>query len=277
MRDEQIFGELRSMLHRPPSREVWRELCLLAYLLEGDVFEERMLPYMLGAMERWPDELREAPRRWLYDLIRRQRHPFPQLRLVRHLRFEEFSTIREFGAAGAVARSQDLSHITHLSFETCWLRGLQPVRTLVEMPACAGLRALVVDNDGSGIYGLVPFLDEHPFEELRELGLRGLELRDGDLEALASAPWFDEIESLDLGGNPAPTGPSLSGDELNDEDLRRGRVLTRGRAAVYVAGSRGALRRVRFDTEWIEGEEFEQRTERAVRQWGELSSVSELR
>jgi hypothetical protein len=63
-----LFGELRSILQRPPSEEVWRELCDNVNKWPYVDVEHVILPYASGLLDAWPDRLREAPRTWLDDL-----------------------------------------------------------------------------------------------------------------------------------------------------------------------------------------------------------------
>lgn len=70
---EQLYGELRSVLHGPQSVETWSDLChLLMYLHDSDMFDVNMCHYVSMLLEQWPNMLRVAPESWLdasHDLL----------------------------------------------------------------------------------------------------------------------------------------------------------------------------------------------------------------
>ena len=63
------FGELRSILHEPPSASAWNRLCAIleVHAQHPERMSQRVLPYALQGLKRWPDALRVCPRRWLED------------------------------------------------------------------------------------------------------------------------------------------------------------------------------------------------------------------
>ena len=85
--DAQLFGELRSLLQRPPSEANWLELCELlerAWLDHPEELEHTLLPYTAQALSRWPDALRKMPGNWQHYLTSQNTYP-PSL-LLRTIR-----------------------------------------------------------------------------------------------------------------------------------------------------------------------------------------------
>ncbi len=79
--DPPEFGEIRSLLHQPPSEEAWGKLCrLIDRWDEGDLHTQ-IIPYVLSNLRRWPAHLRLAQPAWL-DLELAGAKP-PQWQLVR--------------------------------------------------------------------------------------------------------------------------------------------------------------------------------------------------
>jgi hypothetical protein len=74
----QLFGELRSLLQRPPSEATWLELCELlerAWLDHPEAVENTLLPYAAQALSRWPDALRKMPGNWQHYLTTKSSYP----------------------------------------------------------------------------------------------------------------------------------------------------------------------------------------------------------
>ena len=68
MRDEQRFGELRSLLQSGAgTARGWGRLCELVEGFEPERFSAQVLPYVLAHRDRFPEHLRFIPRRWLQD------------------------------------------------------------------------------------------------------------------------------------------------------------------------------------------------------------------
>lgn len=80
------FGELRSLLQRRPSRQVWEQVCDLLereWLDDPAEAERLFIPYAEDVLARWPDALRALPTRWTYYL---REATFAPLRLIRTMR-----------------------------------------------------------------------------------------------------------------------------------------------------------------------------------------------
>ena len=60
------LSELRSLAHGEPSQGRWKKLCRALDEWEDPVrLEQVALPYLMGALSRWPDDSRVAPQDWL--------------------------------------------------------------------------------------------------------------------------------------------------------------------------------------------------------------------
>ena len=129
------FGALRSALHAPPSRYGWAMICAL---LEGASPEElqlALLPYLLAALEPWPDALRRAPRLWLERLD-------PRLVLTRHVALR--------GGAAIASFPQALAHRPEWSIRALDLFGALPDEATAALLAAASRR----EERGGGLVAL---------------------------------------------------------------------------------------------------------------------------
>ncbi|MEC9397336.1 MAG: hypothetical protein VX475_06950, partial [Myxococcota bacterium] len=59
-----VFGEIRGLLARGPSAQVFDEICLLLDRF-GESGRQEEIDYLEAHLSRWPKEIkREAPKRW---------------------------------------------------------------------------------------------------------------------------------------------------------------------------------------------------------------------
>ena len=79
---DQLFGELRSVLARPPSEEVFVEVCAL---VEARDLPDEVLVYLADHLNRWPETItRRMPRPWAEEVLRGYGKR-PAMRLCRDL------------------------------------------------------------------------------------------------------------------------------------------------------------------------------------------------
>ncbi len=64
------FGDIRALLHAPPSQGAWEKLCAEVRLWREPELSQVVFPYVLAQLERWPDELRNIRPSWSKDLLR---------------------------------------------------------------------------------------------------------------------------------------------------------------------------------------------------------------
>ena len=62
---ERFFGELRSVLSRGESKEVWDELCQVIDRFSDVELDQMIFPYVEGSVRSWQAEVCQAPREWV--------------------------------------------------------------------------------------------------------------------------------------------------------------------------------------------------------------------
>lgn len=195
------FGELRSLLQRPPNEELWRVLTSVLRLMElGDptTFEEQIFPYVERALERWPDDLRVMTQHW-FELANQGKLPPRCPQLVRTL------TTPLYQHSDAIIHTflehPALEHVTHIQ-----IGHLQRPRALAALLTSPRSRSLHTISIGSMVW--------HYDQTAMEEGLVGLReplmarprafrcsyasINDDLLRALAAQPLFEQLEHLDL-------------------------------------------------------------------------------
>ena len=144
MTPSERFSALRDIVYAPPSEASWSRLCRLVEVWPDEVFEQEVLPYLEGHLLRWPDELRQAPARWLRE--RSHIHPRwlkrPVLALARglDLHLEGAWSGRASELLLKVADNPHLKELRHLAGLTCGPKGAE-AEALNSAPFMA-LRAL---------------------------------------------------------------------------------------------------------------------------------------
>jgi hypothetical protein len=98
------FGELRALLHEPPSAHAWQQMMSLVEQWPVALQRRELLPYLGHHLEAWPEHLRLAEHRW----FRRDAdgEADPRLGLARTLRID----IVYWGAGGS-GRSANLASL----------------------------------------------------------------------------------------------------------------------------------------------------------------------
>lgn len=169
------FGEIRSILQKPPSSTAWGALCDALKAMPEDELHAQALPYAESLLSRWPDHLRLMPERWM-DTI----GPLPSLEalhpaasLARSLVFDVLDDAR----IDEILLSELIAPLHIISFESC---------------SCFGQRAR------SRLINLVhaPYADA-----LEHLSLWSRHLRASGVLALTDARWLEQLRSLNLGAN----------------------------------------------------------------------------
>lgn len=272
-----LFSEIRSLLQRAPDAQVWAEVCeYMSHWRERETFEQSALPYALGHLSGWPDELRAVPLRWRDALVRGIDLPWtpivraldasrmglrdadmlalvhaPVLKFVTRLDLTDNRLdARALGKLlDAVAPGQ--LHTLHLSGN---LLGDDGVRVLASHPALSGLRVLEIGRVGMSDVGLRALLHSVTLPALEVLRVRQERL-DGaqTARALAEARVTPRaLELVEAGMTPHALEALLEGpllDSLRALDLSGNELGFRGGALLArsprVAGLRALrLRRV---------------------------------
>lgn len=163
-----IFGEVRSLLQRPPSPELWGRLCKL---LDVTSQQEGLRAYLIDHLLRWPDTLRVAPSDWCAQALAGETPRWWSL--VRSVRLLQPTN----ATLKALLRTGDIAHITSL--------------TLEDQPP--------VDEYGRSKSGLLQELAKAgPLPHLKRLELRQGNFGDRGAMFLANATNLSGLELLEL-------------------------------------------------------------------------------
>ncbi|MEM1348038.1 MAG: hypothetical protein AAGI01_05720 [Myxococcota bacterium] len=228
------FGELRSLLQRVPSRERWDALCVLLLGWWDEAHRDAVaVPYARDILERWPDQLRTLPVRWLHALETDPGlKPFVGLaraltvdRRVSEASLEELVDAEVFSSitrVDVVARSLDarrraLELLAKAPHAGAWRHfGVHTedveaarIEEVLTRPCCAELESLALTrknlSHGSAVEGrdeLVEVLEElQTLERVTTLSLAHDRLDARALARLARAPLMRRVVDLDLSEN----------------------------------------------------------------------------
>jgi hypothetical protein len=219
---KEVFGELRSRCHAPPSPVAWRRVCDAIDACPRETLSEQALPYVRSHVADWPAEHRVAPRRWLDRLARGEEVPelevcegaamgrghwralarMPEggwrpssLELMRTLADPRSSS----GAAGW-ARWEGLSRLRHLSIRDAaqadeLMRGLRGNEALADLGSLT-LTNVEVDPLDEGSLLSAPLA-----RRLEVLRLRGLQDARGVVDELVAGAPRPGLRALALSGS----------------------------------------------------------------------------
>jgi hypothetical protein len=252
------FGELRSLLQRPPSSSAWAALCEELAAWPAAALRDEALPYAARILERWPSELERWPTelasaRWLKEgaldascLLANAItvHTPAQLATLMELGLD-LRTIRITGACtlhiGArYAPLLNALSLRRLLVQTTHARELSDPSALLGALAQPTLRELTVHT--SGVNGdlcavhiaLNPTLTGLEVLDMGEAPTETSGVGAHGIEALSSSPSWASLHTLGLGGCPVghegvrliTSRPqpwralNLTGADLSDEDAR---------------------------------------------------------
>lgn len=190
------FGELRSMLHQPPSERAFATLMRRFERMWNKHparTRDELFPYAQGVLETWPDATRTIPGRWRHAFwTKRGTVPVELLSLGRRLTF----THEKVSAAQLeVLISHDAgSALTHLELTTC---ELDDTHVLALIHAPSALRVLDLGGNDIGVEGARALAESALATRLTSLLLWDNTLGDEGVTAIASRRW-PELETLDL-------------------------------------------------------------------------------
>ncbi len=201
------LAELRSLLHATPSAAGWGALtAALTLWPDREQLSHEVLPYVDGALARWPDSLRVTPADWLR--AQRAGEDTPALCVCRTLQLP-------FYADGLSELAELLAHphlATLSALELGWGEPAGPalVSTLLRMlPAHLALRALALPGaklDASLVDWLIRW--QHT-PRLERLDLSENMLDAASATRLLSEAPLDALTTLDLSAQ-APAARSIS-------------------------------------------------------------------
>lgn len=199
------FGDLRSLMNEPYSRQIWDQLCDWIEHWDPDDREGRVLPYLDGHLHQWLDEERFVPPRWVKQLIdASSEHTYMSiarfLSLRGHARTDRWSTpetlfnVWNFSSVNAIT-ILDMSHNTFESMdEWKYLYACEHLSSLED------LRLAYIDP-AHDAPGWLEGLENAAFtKQLRALDLGSCQLEEEELEVLFRCD-CSSLRSLDLSNN----------------------------------------------------------------------------
>lgn len=225
---QERFGQVRSLLHQPPSGLVWSQLCaVIDDWPPSPHLTYEVLPYTQELLSSWPTSIfRPAPYKWwsisspldttlrsaamplanglsfwgaTLDLTKLRalvelcaRHRFTHLDLSR-------STLGVSGAKALAAMPQ-LAQLLALYVAKNQL-GQEGARALTQSPHLKTLERLDLSENALQLAGLDVILELGAWPALKHLELYGNELGDPGIARLAQQPLSNKLTSLGLGLN----------------------------------------------------------------------------
>lgn len=165
------FGELRSLLHRPPTKKTWLDLCDEIERWDADSTEllTVVLPYAEAFLENYPDELRVMPVSWRNALLASGKLDLPW-----------YAWARTMNINGERLRIRETRHLVQCKH----LTGLTRLDIFAQ-----------ISQTAFGLLVQAPYLTS-----IKTLGLRQTNIEDAQFSKLITAPMFERgLRSLDLG------------------------------------------------------------------------------
>lgn len=229
------FGELRSILHQPPSRQNWSHLCALLDRFRGSEDTHAAINYASQLLLNWPDCYRRAPMHWL---LSRCTHP-PLLNVEAWGIVRALDLSSELLSLMTIAALPELCHgITDLSLEGQSTKAIRIIAALATLSI--PLATLRVHHWGTAPSRLTRQLASASFPHLHTLHIAHARLDLDAITLLCRAPWAAQVTRLDLPHNllqddavelllahmPLLTHLNLSGNHLSAgcmRDLMRSR------------------------------------------------------
>lgn len=237
MTQQPDFGDLRSLMNEPYSRQIWDQLCLWVEQWPHDDLHARVLPYLEGHLHQWSDAQRFFPKRWVQKLMEGSQQEHPEFQIARLLSLRSVVEARWGDTDDAKLlqsfSSRALSHVKILDVSY----NAAEARTYAALFACEQLHALqelrlvsssaANKNENAGWFegfASAPFVAQ----------LRALDLRDNALTLEELSPLFSRtlpnMQSLLLGKNEldlalfpklTETLPALKSLQLSHMDLSK--------------------------------------------------------
>lgn len=158
------------MLQRPPSKQLWEELCQLIDKTDDQQAREQFIPYIQSYLKRWPKDFeRQVPDTWAVSLC----HGDGPLKLA-------------------------LCDALHLDGE----KPPNAIENLVECHYLTGLEHLCLADWTFTDHEIELLANALQCDSLKHLSIHRCELTDGQLALLCQqAQWLGQIQHLSLWGN----------------------------------------------------------------------------
>ena len=191
------FGEVRSIAQGEPTANQWKKLCRMLESWEDPVsLEQVVLPYLMGALSRWPDDLRVAPEHWVSRQLGGE--DIPALLVTRKI------VLRSMWFGASANNSEALTHSP--GFANCVILQIQAGTGVSELVAMLDakeswltrIKSLRFFNVDLGDELAMMLLASKNLSRLEELRLDYAKLTGATLEALAGSPMAASLKSLGL-------------------------------------------------------------------------------
>lgn len=205
-----IFGELRSLLHRPYNASAWDEVVRLInqWPQVPDDPDDKLtaaLNYIKIHLDRWPPAARYASHQWFDVTIKGQFYQkHPALTLANGLSFAQ----RGVGL-DATFRALEAHPIPKLfALDLSWYElgeSKRQARSLAQLgclSTLSSLQELILDSCGITWEGALALAHSLCFDQLRKLSLRGNRLTSMALERLVQSPYLLNLLDVSFRSNP---------------------------------------------------------------------------
>jgi hypothetical protein len=221
------FGDVRAIAQGEPSAGLWFALCSALERWEDQrELEEVVVPYLRSYMQRWPDDDRVVPDRWIPDYLS------GALGVVGELPRKLFmvSRLKEPGVFESLLDATLTRHLTRLFLGWNHLDSDRIFR-LSRRETFSGLTHLSLRGNGLYEHGVDAVVSGRWAEQLEWLDLACLSLTREHLSPLKRAGALPALRHLDLSQNPLGSWVSFKGTVIE-----RVESLNLGGAALGDAG-----------------------------------------
>lgn len=198
------FGDLRSLMNEPYSRQIWDQLCTWVEQWDPQDRAERVLPYLDGHLHQWLDEERFVPPRWIERLLEDGKE-LPYVAVARYLSLRGHSRKggwRDYPTLAALWSSPSLESITILDMGHNALQDheWELMFACEHMESLEQLRCAYVDPEHDHP-GWLKGLKNAPFAKaLVELDINACKLEEEECEVLFEAE-LTSLRALDISNN----------------------------------------------------------------------------
>lgn len=197
------FGDVRSLLHTLQEDEeqqvqAWEQLLVSLIRAHRELpgeFEEQWLPYVMGSLEAWPDEIRLAPRDWI-NLIINKKDPGPLMQLVRAVDVTRMTNPR----LQKMCKQEGFEWVRSLSLGGHIVKS-DTIKALAKARSLKNLDGLFCEHGKLGANKIIG-LSKAPFmKKIRRLTLRACGLNANAVHKLLAKNTLEHLEHLDLSLN----------------------------------------------------------------------------
>lgn len=202
-RREDLFGELRSLLHATPTEERWERVCAIVDAWPAGHVHEVAIPYALDQLSAWPARMRRPTSRMRDDIARGTPPPSVSLCTGLPLGFNYFLTNQRVTNEALVTllESGYAAHVTHLQLSSQPV-GDHAMRYLAQHAQAHALETLTLDFTCVTHKGVRHIAASPLMRTLKRVVWSNLDLEDDACLALAEELTArTSLQELDLSSN----------------------------------------------------------------------------